>query len=35
MKVCLNNRPPMLEVGEDRHISACWLHVKEMKEAQR
>ena len=35
MKICLTNAPPMLEVGEDRHLSACWLHVKEMKEAQR
>ena len=35
MKICLNSAPPMLEVGEDRHLSACWLHVKEMKEANR
>ena len=35
MKICLNNAPPMMEVGEDRHLSACWLHVKEMKEAKR
>ena len=34
MKICLTKAPPMLEVGEDRHLSACWLHVKEMKEAQ-
>ena len=35
MKICLKSAPPMLEVGEDRHLSACWLHVKEMKEANR
>ncbi len=34
MKICLENQPPMLQVGEDRHYSACWLRVKEMKEAQ-
>ena len=34
MKICLKKAPPMLEVGEDRHLSACWLHVKEMKEAK-
>ena len=34
MKICLENKPPMLQVGEDRHCSACWLQVKEMKEAQ-
>ena len=34
MKICLENKPPMLQVGEDRHYSACWLQVKEMKEAQ-
>ena len=34
MKVCLHKRPPMLEVGEDNHTSACWLHVKEIKEAK-
>ena len=33
MKICLNHRPPILQVGEDRHLSSCWLHVKEMKEA--
>jgi oligopeptide transport system ATP-binding protein len=31
MKVCLTKKPPLVEVG-DGHISACWLHVKEMKE---
>lgn len=30
MKVCLTKKPPLVEVG-DGHISACWLHVKEMK----
>ncbi|MCD8155014.1 MAG: ABC transporter ATP-binding protein [Clostridiales bacterium] len=34
MKVCLNNKPPMVEVG-DRHISSCWLHVKEMQEQKK
>ena len=31
MKICLNNQPPMVDVG-DGHLSACWLHVKAMKE---
>jgi oligopeptide transport system ATP-binding protein len=31
MKVCLTKKPPLVEVG-DGHISACWLHVKEMRE---
>lgn len=31
MKVCLTQAPPTIQVGED-HTSACWLHVKEMKE---
>ena len=35
MKICLSKKPPMLEVGEDGHLSACWLHVKQMKEAGR
>lgn len=33
MKICLENKPPMVQVG-DGHISACWLHIKEMKEQQ-
>ena len=33
MKICLHKAPPELTVGEDRHTSACWLHVKDMKEA--
>lgn len=32
MKVCLENRPPMFQMGEEGHYSACWLHVKEMRE---
>jgi len=32
MKVCLTKQPPLMEVG-DGHVSACWLHVKEMKQA--
>ncbi len=35
MRLCLKNAPPMLEVGENKHLSACWLQVKEMKEANR
>jgi oligopeptide transport system ATP-binding protein len=31
MKVCLENKPPMVDLG-DGHVSACWLHVKEMRE---
>ncbi len=31
MKVCLTKQPPMVTVGDD-HKSACWLHIKEMKE---
>ena len=33
MKICLNSRPPMLEVGENNHIASCWLKVKQAKEA--
>ncbi len=32
MKVCLDQAPPAVEFGENGHLSACWLHVKEMKE---
>ena len=35
MKICLTRRPPVVQVGEDGHLSACWLQVKEMKEAQQ
>ena len=35
MKICLNRQPPIIKVGEDGHLSACWLQVKEMKEAQQ
>ena len=31
MKICLHKAPPTLNVGENGHISACWLHVKDMK----
>lgn len=31
MKICLRQKPPFAEVGED-HISACWLHYKEILE---
>ena len=34
MKVCLTKKPPMLQVGEDRHYSACWLQVKAMHEGE-
>ena len=33
MKVCLNNQPPMVEVGEN-HRSACWKQVQEMRMQQ-
>jgi len=32
MKICLTKKPPVVEFGENGHRSACWLHVKEMKE---
>ena len=32
MKVCLEERPPVLAVGENGHECACWLSVKQMKE---
>jgi oligopeptide transport system ATP-binding protein len=38
MKICLNNQPPLVETGEEGHISACWLHVKqacEQREAKK
>ncbi len=31
MHICLHTAPPTLTVGENGHISACWLHVKDMK----
>ena len=31
MHICLHKAPPTLTVGENGHISACWLHVKDMK----
>ena len=31
MKICLTKQPPVITVG-DGHTSACWLHVKQMKE---
>lgn len=34
MKICLRKKPPMVKGEEDGHISACWLHVRDMKEAQ-
>jgi len=34
MKVCLGKRPPMMNVGENGHTSACWLHVQEMKKEE-
>ena len=34
MKVCLRSAPPTLELDEG-HSSACWLYVKEMKEARQ
>ncbi|MBR2599798.1 MAG: ABC transporter ATP-binding protein [Erysipelotrichaceae bacterium] len=34
MKICLKKKPPMVKGEEEGHISACWLHVKDMKEAQ-
>jgi len=37
MKVCLRNVPPLVEIGENGHVSACWLHVRqaaEQKEAK-
>ena len=32
MKVCLREKPPFVEL-EDGHFSACWLHLKDAKEA--
>jgi oligopeptide transport system ATP-binding protein len=29
MKVCLTQKPPIMAVGEEGHVSACWLHVME------
>ena len=34
MKICLKKKPPMVKGEEEGHISACWLHVKDIKEAQ-
>lgn len=29
MKICLRNVPPLVEVGDNGHVSACWLHVRQ------
>ncbi|MDP3447918.1 MAG: ABC transporter ATP-binding protein [Eubacteriales bacterium] len=37
MKICLRNDPPLVQIGENGHLSACWLHVRhgaESKEAK-
>jgi oligopeptide transport system ATP-binding protein len=37
MKICLRNDPPLVQIGENGHVSACWLHVRqaaEQKEAK-
>ena len=34
MKICLENRPPAMLVGENGHTSACWLSVKQMKQEE-
>lgn len=31
MAICQEHQPPYVKVGEEDHISACWLHVLEMK----
>ncbi len=33
MKICLKEKPPYADLG-DGHISACWLHFKDMKKAK-
>ena len=30
MKICLTKKPPFADLG-DGHISACWLHFKDLK----
>ncbi|NLI54462.1 MAG: ABC transporter ATP-binding protein [Clostridiales bacterium] len=32
MKICLQNVPPLVEIGENGHVSACWLHVRQAAE---
>ena len=32
MKICLDTPPPMMEVGDNGHVAACWLTVKALKE---
>lgn len=37
MKICLKNAPPLVEIDDNGHLSACWLHVRqgaEQKEAK-
>lgn len=33
LKICVDKQPPLLQVGENGHLSACWLHIKDLKEA--
>ncbi len=32
MKICLANKPPMLQVGEGGHVAACWKTVQQIRE---
>ncbi|MDO4572774.1 MAG: ABC transporter ATP-binding protein [Clostridia bacterium] len=32
MKICLTKEAPLVEVGEEGHLSACWLHVQALME---
>lgn len=31
MKICLEKKPPTVEMGSEGHRSSCWLHVRELK----
>jgi oligopeptide transport system ATP-binding protein len=35
MKICLIQKPPMLQFGDKIHRSACWLHVQDMIETKQ
>ncbi len=34
MKICLAEKPPLMEVGQNGHRSACWLHVREHRNGE-
>ncbi len=34
MKICVKKGPPILQVGENGHMSACWLNIRDLREVK-